>query len=40
MTGGILELLKSNLLGLIGNCLKGSAPKDFDYAPRHTVRRL
>jgi len=36
----ILELLKSHLLGLIGNCPKGSAPKDFDYASRHTIRQL
>jgi hypothetical protein len=35
-----LELLKSHLLGLIGNCLKGSAPKDFDYASRDTVRQF
>jgi hypothetical protein len=35
-----LELLKPHLLGLIGNCLKGSAPKDFDYASRHTIRQL
>ena len=36
----ILELLKSHLLGLIGNCPKVSAPKDFDYASRHTIRQL
>jgi hypothetical protein len=35
-----LELLKPHLLGPIGNCLKGSAPKNFDYASRDTVRQL
>ena len=35
-----MELLKPHLLGLTGNCLKGSAPKDFDYASRHTIRQL
>jgi hypothetical protein len=35
-----LELLKSDFLGLIGNCLKGGAPKDFGYAARHTVREF
>ena len=35
-----MELLKPHLLGLIGNCLKRSAPKDFDYASRHTIRQL
>jgi hypothetical protein len=40
MGSRILELLTPRLLGLIGNSLKGSAPKDFDYASGHAVRQL
>lgn len=36
----VLELLKSDFLGLIGNCLKGRAPKHFAYASRHAVRQI
>jgi hypothetical protein len=27
-------------VGFIGDCLKGSTPKDLDYASSHTVRQL
>ena len=36
----ILELLKSHLLRLIGDCLKGSTPKDLDDASSYTIRQL